>query len=213
MKVIRLVSKKYFSSNTYIVIKSNHALIIDLGFYDEEFSSILSDYKIDGVILTHKHFDHIQGLKEFQNEYSDVNIYTKENSSDFFMDSKLNCSFNMSSNGELNYMPKNIVFLKEENIKVGIFDLKILFTPGHSIDSICIILEEENIFFSGDFIFNNSIGRMDLPTSNRMSMFNSLTKITPILKRKNYLIYSGHDEEMITSELLFKENAYLKRFY
>ena len=69
MKVIRLVSNKYFSSNTYIVIKSGHALVVDLGFYDKEFSSILSDYKIDGVILTHKHFDHIQGLKEFQNEY------------------------------------------------------------------------------------------------------------------------------------------------
>ena len=77
----------------------------------------------------------------------------------------------------------------------------------------CIFLEDENVLFSGDFIFNNSIGRMDLPTSNRMSMFNSLTKITPILKRKNYLIYSGHDEEETTSELLFKENAYLKRFY
>ena len=213
MNILRLVSNKYFSSNTYILIKSNHALIVDLGFYDEEIASILNDYVIDGVILTHKHFDHIQGLKSFQNEYPDVMIFTKENSSEFFINSQLNCSFNMSSNGELIYMPKNLILLKEEKIKIGVFDLNVIFTPGHSLDSICIFLDDENVLFSGDFIFNNSIGRMDLPTSNKMSMFNSLTKITPILKRKNYLIYSGHDEEATTSELLFKENAYLKRFY
>ena len=213
MKVIKLVSNNYFSSNTYILENSNNVLIVDLGFYDSNISTVLKKYNIVGVILTHKHFDHIQGLEEFQKEYPNVKIYTKENSDEFFINSELNCSKNMSINGELDYKPFNLVYLKEGNVRIGNFNMNIIYTPGHTSDSITILLESEGILFSGDFIFNNSIGRMDLPTSNRISMINSLTKIVPILKKNNYVIYSGHDEYEISSISIFKDNAYLKRFY
>ena len=212
MRVLRLTNDKYFSSNVYIYINNGRVIIIDLGFYDERIRTILSDLEVEGVILTHKHFDHIQGLKAFQNDYKDVKIFTRIDKNNFLNDPYLNCSRYMCENGDISYDLENIVPLNEGELTLGCFNFDIVFTPGHCSDCIILIDDKNNVIFSGDFIFSTSIGRMDLPTSNQIDMYNSLVKFIPIIKRKNYLIYSGHDDLEFTSESLLKFNSYLKRF-
>ena len=78
------------------------------------------------------------------------------------------------------------------------FKYIILKTPGHSKDSLSFYFPEENVMFTGDFLFKNSIGRIDLPGGSKNEMIKSLNKI------RNYddaiCIYPGHGEKTTLGE-------------
>lgn len=79
--------------------------------------------------------------------------------------------------------------LNEGKNKIGKFVFEVVYTMGHSSDSIVIYFKEENIMFVGDFIFYHTVGRTDLPTGDYNQMKKSIEKI------KNYDnidIYPGH---------------------
>ena len=84
--------------------------------------------------------------------------------------------------------------LKEKEYQVGSFNFEVLFTPGHTDDSVTYYFKENNNMFVGDFIFKGSIGRMDLG-GNISDMKNSLKKMINFQnKHENEIIniYSGH---------------------
>ncbi len=81
--------------------------------------------------------------------------------------------------------------LKEGTNIIDDFKFEVIYTPGHTSDSITIYFEEEKAMFVGDFIFKDSIGRTDLPTGNYNEIISSINKI------KNYPnveIYPGHGD-------------------
>ncbi len=80
-----------------------------------------------------------------------------------------------------------------ENVEIGDFNFKPIFTPGHSSDSVSFYFEDSNTLFSGDFLFKNTIGRTDLPTGNQNEMMTSIEKIKEY--DKNMIIYPGHGDE------------------
>lgn len=90
-------------------------------------------------------------------------------------------------------------FLKKYNLKcndlVKEFNYEIIKTPGHTNDSITIYFKDESVMFTGDFLFKNSIGRMDLPTGSKLDMKSSLDKISKY--PDNIKIYPGHGEYSI----------------
>lgn len=100
--------------------------------------------------------------------------------------------------------------LNEEDINIGNFNFEVIFTKGHSNDSISFYFKEENIIFVGDFIFKNSIGRCDLETGDYKEMQKSINKFKLKFKNnKNLIIYPGHgDATNIEQEL--KHNIYLQ---
>lgn len=107
---------------------------------------------------------------------------------------------------------KNIPILKgrileEKEYNYGDFCFQVIKTPGHSNDSVTFYFKDDNIMFTGDFLFKESIGRCDLPTGSLNEMKESLEKI------KNYSdeisLYPGHGEN---SNLGYEKetNPYLK---
>lgn len=97
--------------------------------------------------------------------------------------------------------------LKEEVITIGDFNIEIIYTKGHADDSITLYLKDEEIMFTGDFLFKGTIGRTDLETSNELEMKKSISKI---LKYSDIIkVYPGHGPN--TNLGLEKEyNKYLK---
>lgn len=81
--------------------------------------------------------------------------------------------------------------LKEGQNDIGPFTFEIIYTPGHTDDSICIYFKDDNIIFDGDFIFKNGIGRTDLG-GNDIDMYKSLLKIDKY--DHNIKIMPGHGE-------------------
>lgn len=83
--------------------------------------------------------------------------------------------------------------LEEKEYTIGNFIFDVIYTFGHTNDSITYYFKEDKMMFVGDFIFKESIGRYDLPTASYEDMKNSLNKIKKY--PDDIKIYPGHDEE------------------
>lgn len=94
--------------------------------------------------------------------------------------------------------------LEEGKLVIDNFNIEVIFTKGHTNDSVTYYFKEENIMFTGDFLFKDSIGRVDLPTGNMIEMKNSIKKIKKY--PDNTIIYPGHGES--TSLNYEKQNNY-----
>jgi len=97
--------------------------------------------------------------------------------------------------------------LEEKEYTIGDFNFKAILTPGHSKDSVTFYFEEEKVMFVGDFIFNDSIGRCDLPGGDSKEMAESIKKIKTY--PTDIKLYPGHYEET-TLEYELNNNPYLK---
>ena len=95
----------------------------------------------------------------------------------------------------------------EQLYQVGDFTFQVLFTPGHSADSISFYFEDEKKMFVGDFVFQDSIGRCDLPTGDFKQMQKSIERL------KTYpgeiILYPGHGEITTVSQEL-NNNPYFQ---
>ena len=95
--------------------------------------------------------------------------------------------------------------LEEKEYNYNTFTFKVIFTPGHTKDSVSYYFENEKTMFTGDFLFQGTIGRTDLPTGNIKEMIESLNKIRTYSNAIK--IYPGHGN-MSTLELEFQNNPY-----
>lgn len=82
--------------------------------------------------------------------------------------------------------------LKEQKYKIGDFNFEVIYTPGHTSDSISYYFYDYNFMFTGDFLFKDSIGRTDMPTGSSEEMKQSLNKIKEYNDRIK--IYPGHGD-------------------
>lgn len=85
------------------------------------------------------------------------------------------------------YSPKK---LKEGNFKIGNFELEVIQTNGHTMDSFTFYFKEEKMMFTGDFLFKGTIGRCDLLESDYTTMLKSIQKIKKY--PSDTIIYPGH---------------------
>ena len=95
--------------------------------------------------------------------------------------------------GALEYFDKNLIYayhnLKAGYKTLGPFTFEVIETPGHSIDSLTYYFEEDEMMFTGDFLFKGTIGRTDFKGGSDKAMHHSLKKIS---KYPNADIYPGH---------------------
>lgn len=92
--------------------------------------------------------------------------------------------------------------LEEKEYAIDNFKFKIIYTKGHDDTCITIYFEKEKVMFVGDFIFKDSIGRIDFENSNKKDMFESINKIKKY--PNDITLYPGHGE--ITNLGYEKEN-------
>ena len=98
--------------------------------------------------------------------------------------------------------------LFEDNIyHVGPFEFKVIYTLGHTLDSVTFYFPKEKVMFTGDFLFKGTIGRTDFYNSDSDLMMDSLEKT---IKYENVTIYPGHGPST-TLEDEKCENPFLKR--
>ena len=88
------------------------------------------------------------------------------------------------------------------------FNYQILYTPGHTEDSITFYFPDERVMFTGDFIFHQAIGRTDFPGGSNEKMMKSLEMIKKY--QDDVTVYPGHGSETILGEEKLRFNAYLK---
>ena len=189
--MIKTISSDLYSTNCYIIEKDDRVILVD---FIPEVEKHLSNKKVDKLLLTHIHLDHIALLYSFQKRF-DFELVL----SDFAYKNINNPSYNLFQYVSADFDLENIdIDLKNTKI-VGDGDIiewegykiKVISTPGHSECSLCYFLESENSLFSGDTLFAGSYGRTDLPSGDDDKIFVSINRLFEILK-EDVTVYPGH---------------------
>jgi len=153
-KILRILPE--FETNTYLVWdeKTSEAIIIDPAFPAPALINELKNLKLKYVVNTHGHGDHIGG-NEFVLQNFKVPLCIHKNDAEMLSNPYLNLS---NSFGIDIISPKADILLKDgDKIIIGNEVIKVIHTPGHTSGGIC--LHTDNLLFSGDTLFCESIGR------------------------------------------------------
>ena len=179
------------STYTYIIStgKGREALIIDPVIdHTSEYLDILKNLELQlvKVIDTHIHADHVTGAGKLRDKTKCVTIM-----------------------GE--HTPTNAVEVKvkdDEIIELDKLKIKALYTPGHTSDSFCFLMD--NHLFSGDTLLINGTGRTDFQNGNSKDAYNSI--FNRLLKLPDEtLLYPAHDYKGETVSTIGKEKKYNPR--
>lgn len=105
------------------------------------------------------------------------------------------------------YQISNPKLKQDDDVVFGDTVLKIIETPGHHSDDICIVDDKEGSIFTGDTLFKDTVGRTDLPQSDNKKMQDSLRKF--LQYSDDYKIYPGHGLDSTIGEEK-ENNPFLK---
>ncbi len=187
---IKVLTLGHIAVNCYLVSTNDAAIVIDPGFN----SAATEDFLLQNadkerlILLTHAHFDHIGGAVDLRDVTdTDIAIGSKENFA--LSDERINLSDRFHAHIEP--FSADILLEDEQELIVGDLKIKTIFTPGHTVGGVCYLIN--NILFSGDTLFNCSVGRTDFPGGDFSVLKTSIEKLfllddkTPVL--------SGHGQE------------------
>jgi len=183
--------------NCYYVYERGapEGIVIDPGHSAKNIANQLKKAGVDDVLilLTHGHFDHSNAAAELAG-ITEGKIFMNR-ADEFLLDASGDEMAEMM--GYFGTKPKIAGDLKDgQVVKHGKITLKVIHTPGHSPGSVCFYNDEGNIpvLFSGDTLFNLSIGRTDLPGGDyRLILNNIVEKIWPLPGMTRIL--TGHGPE------------------
>ena len=196
--IIKKVVTGNIAENCWIIgnEQTKTAIIIDPGDDANKIIDAINDLKLEPLIIlnTHGHPDHIGAASDIQDKFDILFRIHKEEKNVMEVAAPM-----AKMLGFENFrLPKVSSFISEENIIIEGFNVKVLFTPGHSPGGVCFLIGEH--LFSGDTLFYRSIGRTDLPGGDWNSMSNSLRKLSKL--PENTKVYPGHGLETTIREEL-----------
>lgn len=181
------------STNCYILMNEDTKEIIIIDPADEQGKIIDVINRLQGkpvgILLTHGHFDHIKAAKELKEKY-EISIYAHEAEIGLLESEVLNLSQSIGAP----FFVEADIFVKDlEVITLGGFEITVVHTPGHTSGSCCYYFKDQQVMFTGDTLFMESVGRTDFPTSNGNQMRESLKRLFTQFPTDT-LIYPGHME-------------------
>lgn len=193
---IKIFTFNPIQENTYVVHdESGEAIVIDAGSYFENEKKMLRDYiddnqlKLVKVLNTHLHFDHQFGNKFLFDTYG---ISPEAHGGDEFLLKRVVAGaviygFPVQEDAQ----PIGTYLKENELIKFGNTTLKTIHVPGHSPGHLVFHNEKEKVIFSGDVLFNGSIGRTDLEQGDYATLIRNITEKLMILPDET-VVYPGH---------------------
>lgn len=189
--------------------KTREAAVVDPAWDVQSILKIAeeSDLKINRVFLTHGHPDHVNGLEALL-EATDAKVYMHADEMDYMR--QVAALFRMP----VEFMNRRSVNFQKisdgDEILVGGLPVRFLHTPGHTPGSQCFLVEK--ILVSGDTLFINACGRVDLPGGDPEKMWWSLNHRLRALE-DDTILYPGHnyaDRPTATMGEQKQTNPYLK---
>ena len=156
---------------SYIIAEkaTRKAVVVDPCFNANAIIQLAQIHRLDikYIINTHHHRDHVAGNLEIQSRFSSKVVAH-----------------------QLAKVDKDVVVVEGDTLRVGRIIIEVIHTPGHTPDSICLLVE--NKLITGDTLFVGECGRTDLPEGSAKNMYNSL--FNKLMKLDEAIeVYPGHD--------------------
>ncbi len=197
--------------NTY-VIQAGKTVLIDPGhlhhlsnLMDQMERDGISMDKIELVIATHAHPDHLEGLEAFSDRPVKISIGFEE---DRYLREVGQLLFKMMGQSLPTY--RIDFFLKEGQLFLGKEEFQIYQTPGHSPGSLTIYWPGKRALFTGDLIFHGGIGRTDFPGGNSRELIESIERMSVL---EIEILLPGHGEPVFGKERVLQNFEFIRQQY
>jgi len=176
--------------------KTREAAVVDPGWQANKILEIAKKHKlsITRILMTHAHYDHANRVGDIA-DATDAAVYVHKEEAD-----------------EIKKLGINKIKIINDNdiINIGKIKIKVIHTPGHTAGSVCFLVDNKKLV-TGDTLFVEAIGRVDLAGGDAEKMFNSLQKLKKL--NENIEVYPGHNygsKQNSTIDYEKKNNPYMK---
>lgn len=187
----------YFTENCYFFIdeRTKHGFIIDPGAQADLLLDVIQQngWAIEKILLTHGHFDHTGAVNELRSALG-ISVLAHKKSDAYLLNARNNLSALCGPaiivrNAEI--IDDGDVIRLDGNPEVS---LQVIYTPGHTTDSVVYYAESDHAAFVGDTIFKGSIGNYSYPGGNFEALQNSIIRKIFTLPNQT-ILFSGHSEQ------------------
>jgi len=189
---VRMFTVGPVAENSYIFRRdgSDRALIVDPGDEADKLLAAIEGLgvKLEGILLTHTHFDHVGAVAPVA-KATGAEVWVPKLES--FVLADINSYVPWPDFGPFESYEAEHVMEGGERLELAGFEIDVLFTPGHSPGHVTFSIPDEAAVFSGDVLFQGSVGRTDLPGGDWGTLLESIRLLVDSLPAET-AVYPGH---------------------
>jgi hydroxyacylglutathione hydrolase len=168
----------------------DHAVIVDPGDEADRILRVVDELGLtaDAVLLTHTHFDHVGAVAPVA-KATGAPVYCPK--LETFVLADINSFVPFPGFGPFESYDADETLEGGERLKLAGLDIEVLHTPGHSPGHVTYAVEDEGALFSGDVLFQGSVGRVDLPGGDWDTLLSSIGMLVDRFEADT-TVYPGH---------------------
>ena len=180
------------AENCYVVRRDDaeHGVIVDPGEEPERILHVVDELglTIDAILLTHTHFDHIGAVTPVARA-TGATVYCPEIEVPVLAD--IMAYVPWPGFGPYESYDADETVSGGERLELAGLEIDVLFTPGHSPGHVTYAIRDERALFSGDVLFEGSVGRVDLPGGDWPTLLESIRGLVENYPEET-VVYPGH---------------------
>ncbi len=197
MTQIKSITLGELGNNCYLITDQASGLsaLVDCTDDSKKMRDFIGSAKLEYILLTHGHFDHIGGVAAISRDYGAKVVISAQDAS---MLSSGKASLSAFFGIKQDKITPDLTVSEGSSLMLGETQIKVLATPGHTKGGVCYLLKD--CIFTGDTLFFCSCGRTDFPGGSSKEIMQSLKRLATL--EDSLKVYPGHDR---TSTIAFEK--------
>ncbi|MEZ5123753.1 MAG: MBL fold metallo-hydrolase [Solirubrobacterales bacterium] len=189
---VRMLTVGPLQENAYLLRRAgdDRAVLIDPGDEPDRLLKVIDELgvRVEAILLTHTHFDHVGAVAPVARA-TGAPVYVPEIEKPILAD--INSYVRFPGFGPFEDWDAEHTVAGGERLALAGLDLNVIFTPGHSPGHVTYVVDGEDAMFSGDVLFEGSVGRTDLPGADWPTLAASIQRLLDALPDETR-VHPGH---------------------